>query len=90
MPPLSKSDIHTTSTTAALLSVIVWALGTYVFHGSVPAPVTGFVAFALPLAISTAAGYAARRRLLADARTVAHIRALAGPPSTPPAPPTAL
>jgi hypothetical protein len=89
MPPISKSDIHATGATASLLSFITWLLGRFVFHGSVPPEVTGAILLVLPLGISLVTGYAVRHRLMADARTAAHIMSLTEPATTPQRPPTA-
>jgi len=87
MPPISKSDIHATGATASVMSFITWLLGRWVFHGAVPPEVTGIILLVLPFTISLVTGYAVRHKLMADAKTAAHILSLAQPGPTAPKPP---
>lgn len=42
---------------AAVVGLLLWLLGTYVFGGDVPAPLAGFLEFFIPGVVAYIAGY---------------------------------
>lgn len=50
------------STAAAVGGLVMWALGTYVFHGDVPEPVKAIVDIAVPGVLAFAAGWLAHHQ----------------------------
>jgi hypothetical protein len=51
---------------AAVGGLVVWALETYVFHGSVPVPVQAFIDLAVPAGLAWVLGYAAKHTFRDD------------------------
>lgn len=54
-----ERKVQASTATAAVSGVVLWALGTYVFKGAVPADVTAWVYIAVPAVLTFAAGYLA-------------------------------
>jgi hypothetical protein len=92
--PLGAAGQRTAGITAVVMADLMWLLGTYVWHGTVPEPVTWTVALVVPYAVSQAAARLVHRRATAapvePAAPVLPIpapRSAESAPQTPPAPP---
>ena len=55
-----ETKVKAATGAAAVTGFMLWALATYAFHGDVPAPVEGLVAFAVPGLVTLVAGYLSR------------------------------
>lgn len=55
-----ETKVKASTVAASAAALVVWALGTYVFHGAVPEVVAGLVAVVMPALLTFAAGYLAR------------------------------
>lgn len=73
------------STAGALVAaVVIWLLGHYLFHGTAPAVVTGWVEATVPPLVALAAGWLAKH--YDPPPPAGHARAPARTPPAPPAP----
>lgn len=77
-----ESKVKASSAAAAASGLVLWALGRYVFKGSVPDVVASWIYLAVPAAITFGAGYLAKHTPRADLPVPA-------PPAAPPWPPAA-
>ncbi len=59
-PKVAAATAASASSAAVLLPFVLWALGTYAFHGDVPVPVQGMVGLVITGACTFLAGYRAR------------------------------
>jgi len=59
MTTLVETKVKASTTAAALSGLALWALGRYVFQGTVPDVVASWVYVIVPAAITFGAGYAA-------------------------------
>ena len=67
-----ERKVKTTTATSAVVTVVLWALATYVFHGDVPALVQAVVAFVVPAVATFAVGYLTKHTPRAVRRPVVH------------------
>jgi len=83
-----EAKVQASTWAAAVSGLALWALGTYVFKGSVPDVVVSWTYVIVPAALTFMAGYAARHSPRPDAPPAVPARAektLATPPQEPPA-----
>jgi len=55
-----ERKVKASTVAAGAAALLVWALGTYVFHGAVPEPVQAAVIAVVPALVTLAAGYLAK------------------------------
>lgn len=64
-----ETKVKAATTAAAVTGFVVWLLATYVFKGTVPAPVSAVVAVLIPAVVTFVTGYLAKHDArLSDAR----------------------
>lgn len=86
--PVGGAGLHTAGWTAVVSADVLWILGTYVWHGTVPEQVTWTVALVVPYVVSQAASRLVRRRAVAAVQCPAGAppAAAEGTPAPPVAP----